>query len=380
MVVALPDCQRNSRVLPDSSISGLISIIIASFNYAHFLPLAIESALGQQGVDVELIVIDDGSTDNTPDILRRYESRIINCRQENLGLSAARNRGVELSRGEFIIFFDADDYLFPDTASLQSNLLRRHPECGMTVCRSRFFKETSQEGLPILEGEWRLFLDNLDVHLLHFNIAPPHAVMLRRNVIEQAGGFDPSLLACEDHDMWLRAAVFGFGFIANADTQVGYRRHSDSMSHNSARQNLHDAILHERSAVAYLSGNFPVDGRLEAGLACIAGCLTTAARLKKIDPDAAGRQRLLAVDLAQRLSIEAPQPYFCLENRSYYVARLLLALSEPYSQRKTWALFLRKQLKKWFRETGADGLAIAELETMAEEAHGRLTTLEPSKS
>ena len=380
MVVALPDYPRNSCVLQDAPKSGLISIIIASFNYAHFLPLSIESALRQRGVDVELIVIDDGSTDNTPDILRRYDSRMISRRQENLGLSAARNRGAELSRGEFIIFLDADDFLFPDAAWSQFNLLRKHPECGIAVCRSYFFRKTSQEGLPILEGEWRLFLDNLDVHLLHFNVAPPHAVMLRRNVIKLAGGFDLSLLACEDHDLWLRAAVHGFGLIANVGTQVGYRRHPDSMSHNMARQNLHDAILHERSVAAYLSDGFPADGRLEAGLACIAGCLTTAARLEKIDPDAASRQRLLAVDLAQRLSIAAPQPFLRLENRSYYVARLLLALYEPYKQSKTWALFLHRQLKKWIREIGADGLTITELKTMAEAAHGRLTALNPSKN
>jgi glycosyltransferase involved in cell wall biosynthesis len=99
----------------EKRLDGLVSVIIPTYNYARFLPEALESAQSQQGVDLEVIVVDDGSTDETQDVLSMYQSglqgnlRVLH--QDNQGLSAARNAGINLARGEFLVFLDATQYV-----------------------------------------------------------------------------------------------------------------------------------------------------------------------------------------------------------------------------------------------------------------------------
>lgn len=115
----------------------LFSIVIPAYNYAHCLPRALESALLQDGGDFEVLVIDDGSTDDTPSVLRemedRYPGRFRSIRQENAGLAAVRNRGVAETSGEYLIFLDADDRLLPDALTAFRNFLEKGSRPGM-VC------------------------------------------------------------------------------------------------------------------------------------------------------------------------------------------------------------------------------------------------------
>ena len=189
--------------------SHLVSVIIPAYNYAHFLPFALESALSQKRVELEIIVVDDGSTDDTSGVLEYYQSRNphrmrVLC-QNNQGLSAARNAGLDISNGEYLVFLDADDMLLQNALASQRDMFCAHPDLDMVVCRSFFFEHIDSFGNPIHCGQWRLFLQDLDVHLCHFNIAPPHAFMIRYSLIDQVGHFDIGLKACEDHDLWFRA-------------------------------------------------------------------------------------------------------------------------------------------------------------------------------
>lgn len=264
-------------------VTGRVSVIIPAYNYGRFIRSAINSALRQRVSDLEIIVVDDGSTDKTKDILGQYKYRINYIYQENSGLSAARNTGISNSTGEFIQFLDADDVLGPDVIASQLDHLKRHREIYIVVCRNRLFKETTPHGQPVAFDEWRLFRENLEVHLCCFNIAPPHAFLFRREAIIDTGWFDTKLKACEDYDFWLRAATRGFVPYYNPTGFVYHRRHSGSMSANVANQYLHDAILHKRlSAKLDQYPQFPKGKRLEGLLAFSSGALLTASRLHEL--------------------------------------------------------------------------------------------------
>lgn len=229
-------------------IPGRISVIIPTYNYAHFLPGALASVLRQGIPDAEIIVVDDGSADATGMAVAPYRHRIIYHYQSNAGLSAARNTGLHLSTGEFITFLDADDLLGPEVLSAQKSFLEEAPGRGLAVCRNYMFSRVDSHGRPLPFQEWRLFKEDLDVHLCHFNIAPPHAFMLRRQVLAVVGGFDQALKACEDHDFWLRCAFHGFLPHYNPRGRVFYRRHQQSMSCNMQRQSFYNAVMHRRIA------------------------------------------------------------------------------------------------------------------------------------
>jgi len=259
---------------------GRVSVIIPTYNYGKFILGAINSVLRQSVLDLEVIIVDDGSTDETSNILDPYRNRINYIFQKNAGLSAARNTGIANSTGEFIQFLDADDMLSPNSLGLQLRYLDRHPEVHIAVCRNRLFKETTPDGRPIPFGSWKLFRGHLDVHLCYFNVAPPHAFLSRREAVIETGWFDKQLKACEDYDLWLRAAVRGYIPHYNPAGLVYYRRHPKSMSANRMNQHLHDAILHQRlSSLLDEHPKYPVGRRLEGLLAFSSGALVTAARL-----------------------------------------------------------------------------------------------------
>jgi glycosyltransferase involved in cell wall biosynthesis len=120
----------------------LVSIIIPTYNYAGFLPTAIQSCLNQTYKTIEIIVIDDGSTDNTKEIAEHYGDRIIYIRQDNAGVSSARNRGLERAAGDFIAFLDADDYLTENAIEIRFNALRRKPLAGTAITETYSQKGT----------------------------------------------------------------------------------------------------------------------------------------------------------------------------------------------------------------------------------------------
>jgi glycosyltransferase involved in cell wall biosynthesis len=274
-----------SPKLDGDYVSGKVSVIIPTYNYANFLLDAIQSVFRQRVSDLEVIVVDDGSTDHTARILDTHRGRLKYIYQHNAGLSAARNVGMANSTGEFIQFLDADDMLGSNSLALQLQYLERHPEVNIVVCRNRLFQRTTGDGRPIPSGSWKLYHGNLDLHLCYFNIAPPHAFLSRRKAVVQTGWFDSRLKACEDYDFWLRAAVQGYIPHYNSAGLVYYRRHPKSMSANRVNQHLHDAVLHKRlSSLLNQHPQYPMGRRLEGLLAFSSGALVTAARLYAHEP------------------------------------------------------------------------------------------------
>jgi glycosyltransferase involved in cell wall biosynthesis len=187
-----------------------VSLVIAAFNHARLLGEAIDSALAQTLGGVEIIVVDDGSTDDTPSLLARYADRVRVIRQDNRGLSAARNTGLAAARGTYVAFLDADDVLAPTKLAEQRSVLERAPTLGWTYCDVRI--ETVATGAAVTASERFGYATRprdgwIFPELVHGNFIPAIAPLVRRTALEAAGGFDESLTALEDWDLWLRLSL-----------------------------------------------------------------------------------------------------------------------------------------------------------------------------
>jgi len=187
-----------------------VSLVIATFNHARLLGEALDSALAQTLGGVDVVVVDDGSTDDTPAVLARYGGRVRVIRQPNRGLAVARNAGIAAARGTYLAFLDADDVVAPTKLAEQLALLERAPSVGWTYCDVMI--ETTATGERMMASErFGYFARSLDgwlfPELIRGNFIPAIAPLVRRSLIDAAGGFDESLTALEDWDLWLRLAL-----------------------------------------------------------------------------------------------------------------------------------------------------------------------------
>ncbi|MGD0400043.1 MAG: glycosyltransferase [Syntrophobacteraceae bacterium] len=181
----------------------MISVIIPTFNRAKFLVEAVRSVADQKDVpeDIEIIVVDDGSTDNTVEALAPLSGKIVYIRQEHSGVSKARNLGISRSSGEWIAFLDSDDLWLPGKLRAQMKFFSDHPETslcqtdeiwirnGRRLNARKYHRKPSGYCFPLL---------------LERCLVSPSAVVVHRRVFDLVGLFDESLPACEDYDLWLR--------------------------------------------------------------------------------------------------------------------------------------------------------------------------------
>jgi glycosyltransferase involved in cell wall biosynthesis len=256
-----------------------VSVIIPTYNYGSFLAECVNSVFRQSEKNVEIIIVDDGSTDNTPDVVKSFKGRVKYIFQENKGLSAARNTGLKYASGDFVQLLDSDDLLGINAIAAKVKFLRQNPSVSIAVSSpNHLFSSLRADGKPIITGDWHLYRSNLDIHLAYFNIAPIHAFLVRRTVVERVGYFDESLKACEDYDYWLRAAALGYvPHYCGEGTAVYYRRHATSMSSNLGKQYYHDALLHH-VVLKLLFDDCKIRTAQNHWLAFFAGLLTTLTR------------------------------------------------------------------------------------------------------
>lgn len=214
---------RLSRGASDSP--GLISVVIPCFRQAHFLSDAIQSALRQSGVRVEVIVINDGSPDETAAVASQYSVRYVE--QQNKGLAMARNVGLEHCQGEFVVFLDADDRLVPGALRLNSARLTADPTLAFVAGASRYI---ARDGTTLATNPPSFPSTNVYRELLRRNrIRMPAMVMFRRTVFDCVGGFDSTVDACADYDVYLRVTrLFPVAF--HDQLVAEYRRHEANMS------------------------------------------------------------------------------------------------------------------------------------------------------
>lgn len=186
------------------TVEPLVSVIIPNYNHARYVVDAIRSVLGQEYRHFEIIVVDDGSTDNSGEVIAQFGDQVRYIYQKNAGLSAARNTGIKASKGSLIGVLDADDMYEPVYLSTLVSILQGNPDADGVYCGYQFVDHTNNL-LPQVEAR-PVEPDKLYAALLDGNFFVPESIFLRRRVYDEVGLFDETLRACEDWDVWLRAA------------------------------------------------------------------------------------------------------------------------------------------------------------------------------
>lgn len=270
-----------------------VSIVMPAYNCAWCIDRALDSVRAQQFRDFELIVVDDGSTDDTPGLLARRGAELRVIRQDNAGMSAARNAGIAAARGEYIAFLDSDDWWRPAKLAQQVDLLDRCPDLG-------FCSHTTELQSPDGEilGHWGgpEAEDGLVARLLsgHSAVAGgASSVMVRRSLLERTGGFDATLRGAEDTDLWIRLAAAGrYACLPDAQVVVTRNPHSVSRNREAMRQGALDCLDKNRALL-------PPEQRAAFWRICRASVLADYAKWRYRDGE-----RLAALrDLAHALTL-----------------------------------------------------------------------------
>lgn len=253
--------------------SGLVSVVIPAFNMAPYVGRALDSVLAQTYTPVEVIAVDDGSTDGTPAVLAAYRERIRVVAQENQGLSAARNRGILESRGEFVAFLDADDCWLPGKLAAQVALFAADPAIGFVSCNALLESDAGERA-----GAWRFELqagESLLLQLFMRNAVIPgsgSAVVVRRALFARAGLFDCALTSLEDIDLWMRlASVTRFACVSEPLAIILRRGGSMSTNYRSMMRNASLVMRKNRQLL-------PPDARGRYWRAAYGGMLTDYAK------------------------------------------------------------------------------------------------------
>jgi len=223
--------------------SPVVSILMPVFNGAAFVGQAIESAIAQTYPDFELIIVNDGSTDNSAEVIRPYlaDPRIRYLEQPNGGVAAARNSAFRVAKGLYIGFLDQDDVWLPEKLALQIAYLKMSPQCAMVHARQGYIDDKGRRvesefiNVEPVEGQcFRALFDKNRIAVL--------TVLARRSVIEEVGGFNAHSSGGDDYELWLRIAWnYSIGFLDQVVAH--YRVHSNNVSHDAFRMTVTDLAV-----------------------------------------------------------------------------------------------------------------------------------------
>jgi GT2 family glycosyltransferase len=274
--------QSHSRFLPGPGLPGLVSIVIPCYNRAHIVRETIDSVLAQTHGEFEAIIIDDGSADNTREVIAEYtDPRIRYFYKSNGGLSSARNAGLDVARGEFVAFLDSDDAWHPWKLAAQLEIFRRHPEAGMIWSDMSTFSDNGEvlserhlrtyysvydavdfaltreqagtlsdllADAPPKFAECPYYVADVFHDMFGGNLVHPPTAIVRRERLQKSGPFEPEItgLGAEDYHFYFRVSAQGPVAFLDAPTTL-YRVHPSQMSTcnrlHEARGNL-NVLLH----------------------------------------------------------------------------------------------------------------------------------------
>jgi glycosyltransferase involved in cell wall biosynthesis len=213
-----------------------ISVVIPTFNRARYLGESIDSVLGQEGPPFEVIVVDDGSTDDTAALLARYGGAVRVLRQDNGGIAAARNTGVAAARGRFIAFHDSDDLALAGRIARPHAVLGMHPECDIAIGNGIFLAPEGTTGSPRpwLRPEVARSLDGREVtfrEIFRWNLGQLQATLISRASLEAVGPLRGEFLILDDLDVMLRLALrYRARFVD--EPFFAYRQHGTGVTQN----------------------------------------------------------------------------------------------------------------------------------------------------
>lgn len=204
----------------------LASVIIPTYNRCWILGEAIESVLSQTFRDYELIVVDDGSTDGTQNLLKRFDNLTV-LSQENKGVSAARNRGIAQASGKFLAFLDSDDVWLPEKLAVQMAFFDKQPEA--RICQTQeIWIRNGRRIYP--KQRHRKASGMFFERSLALCLVSPSAVVVEKELMAAVGGFDETLPACEDYDLWLRIGCRYPVYLLDLPLVIKRGGHSDQLS------------------------------------------------------------------------------------------------------------------------------------------------------
>ncbi len=234
----MPD---NGSVAAEKSVcrKPLVSIIVPCYNCRNFVAEAIESALAQNYGNIEVVVVDDGSTDGSPAIVQRYPVQFL--QETHRGVSAARNRGMSVSAGEYLVFLDSDDRLLPDAVSAGLAALEQDLRCGMSVGAHNLTTPSGEriatrfKPVPLRDGYELLLRSNF--------IECTSSVIFRRSCFSDNAGFRANLKGAEDYDVYLRVARAS-PICCHRQVVAEYRLHSSNASHNAKMMLTNTLAVH----------------------------------------------------------------------------------------------------------------------------------------
>ena len=230
-----------------------VSVVIPAYNQAHYLTLAISSVLAQTFRDFEVIVVDDGSTDDTPLKAQQFGDVIRYIYQDNQGLAGTRNTGICQARGEYIAFLDSDDEWTPTFLETMMSLVAQYPDAAVYYSGACYMDADGRE-LPQLATSQVVPPEAMYQTLLRANFLNCCAVLVRRSVAIDAGLFDLAFRRLQDWEFWLRLLRAGHTFIGCPDPLVYYRLHGSSLST--------DPVGGKQAALAIVEKHFgPDDGQ-----------------------------------------------------------------------------------------------------------------------
>ena len=206
-----------------------VSVVIPSFNRINLLERAVNSVIQQTKDPYEIIVVDDGSDDRSSEMVKQKFGSVILFRQKNRGVSAARNKGIEISKGDWIALLDSDDEWKPNKLEKQINALNKDLDC--------FFSHTNEtwirNGIRVNQGKRHkkyggyIFDKCLDICRIS-----PSSVLFKKSILEHVGLFDDDLHVCEDYDLWLRITLNHKILFIDEPLIIKYGGHSDQLSKN----------------------------------------------------------------------------------------------------------------------------------------------------
>ena len=228
----------------------LVSIVIPCYNCERFVGEAIESAMAQSYSPVEIIVVDDGSIDNSREVIARYPVRLFCI--DHQGVSAARNRGIDESAGEFLLFLDSDDRLLPNAVACGVKILTDHPDVAMAVAGHNLITVDGQ----IIRTRLKLScLEDSYEHLLLTNfIECTSSTVFRRSMFPVSMGFPVGLEGAEDYELYLRV-VREHPIRCTGEVVTEYRQHGGSSSRKNAEKILVNTLRALRLQKPYIIRN-----------------------------------------------------------------------------------------------------------------------------
>jgi glycosyltransferase involved in cell wall biosynthesis len=211
----------------------LISIVIPTYNNEKYLPEAIESSLEQSYKNIEIIVVDDGSTDNTRELVKQYGSKVRYIYQENQGVSGARNTGIKNAAGNYLQFLDADDIILTRKLEIQVDFLENNPDYMVVYSDVRYFYGFDRTKLT--QKDFKFYSGNIFKELLQGNFIVVHASLVRKSCIDNMTLFQSKFDPYEDWDFWLRISYAGYKFYYIDKVLTLCRGHSNNQSFNRLR-------------------------------------------------------------------------------------------------------------------------------------------------